>query len=130
MDVKKTFLWLDDFRNPKDHIDSYDRYNVVWVKSHLEFVNWVNKNGLPDIVSFDHDLEFEHYGDPIPDYNRYSDDTGLDSAKSLVDYCYNRQLHLPTWYVHSANFHGRKNIETYLSNASKHLLIYESDKPE
>jgi hypothetical protein len=42
-------LYLDDIRTPKtkgwDIVRSYD-----------EFVKWIEENGLPDKLSFDHDL--------------------------------------------------------------------------
>jgi hypothetical protein len=96
-------LYLDDIRTPKtkgwDIVRSYD-----------EFVKWIEKNGLPDKVSFDHDLGEE------------GTKTGYDAAKWLVYYCYSNGLpFLPEYNVHSANPVGKANIESYLSNAKKHL---------
>jgi hypothetical protein len=96
-------LYLDDIRIPKtkgwDIVRSYD-----------EFVKWIEKNGLPDEVSFDHDLGEE------------GTKTGYDAAKWLVQYCYSNTLpFLPEFNVHSANPVGKANIESYLSNVKKHL---------
>jgi hypothetical protein len=49
------------------------------------------------------------------------EETGLDSAKFLVDYCADNGFKLPLYQVHSANPVGRRNIKTYLDNAKKHL---------
>ena len=96
-------LYLDDIRTPKtkgwDIVRSYDK-----------FVKWIEENGLPDKVSFDHDLGEE------------GTKTGYDAAKWLVQYCYSNCLpFLPEYNVHSANPVGKANIESYLSNAKKHL---------
>jgi hypothetical protein len=96
-------LYLDDIRTPKtkgwDIVRSYD-----------EFVKWIEENGLPDKVSFDHDL------------GEAGTKTGYDAAKWLVHYCYSNGLpFLPEYNVHSANPVGKANIESYLSNAKKHL---------
>ena len=42
-------LFLDDIRKPPD---------VDWfiVRNYNQFIDWIDKNGLPDIISFDHDL--------------------------------------------------------------------------
>jgi hypothetical protein len=48
--------------------------------------------------------------------------TGYDAAKWLVQYCHSNCLpFFPEYNVHSANPVGKANIESYLSNAKKHL---------
>jgi hypothetical protein len=126
-------LFLDDFRNPKDaftlvipHLKIFweDGWDIV--RSYDEFVNWIEANGIPDFISFDHDLADEHYEDvmnnPKLDYSQYREKTGLDCAKWLVDWCVDNKLNLPDYAVHSANPAGRRNIEQYLVSASKHLF--------
>jgi hypothetical protein len=126
-------LFLDDFRNPKDaftlvipHLKIFweDGWDIV--RSYDEFVSWIEANGLPDFISFDHDLADEHYEDvmnnPKLDYSQYREKTGLDCAKWLVDWCVDNKLSLPDYAVHSANPPGRRNIEQYLVSASKHLF--------
>ena len=58
-------LFLDDHRRPTDCISymqlrtaHYTLYSDNWeiVRGYSEFVSWIEKNGLPDTVSFDHDL--------------------------------------------------------------------------
>ena len=109
----KTLLWLDDIRDPKksnwiliwatDFIDS----NIVWVKNYDQFVSWIEKNGLPDKISFDHDL-----GEEL---------TGYDCAKWLVNWCLDGSRKIPNFGVHSANPVGSVNIKYLLNNAAKYI---------
>lgn len=80
-------------------------WNIV--RSYHQFVNYTNKFGLPQLISFDYDLGY-------PDNK-----TGYDAIKWLVEYCYNNHSELPICYVHSANH----NIRCYVKNAKKHLDI-------
>jgi hypothetical protein len=126
-------LFLDDFRNPKDaftlvipHLKIFWEDDWDIVRNYDEFVSWIEANGLPDFISFDHDLADEHYDDVINNsklnYDQYREKTGLDCAKWLVDWCIDYGLTLPNYAVHSANPAGRQNIESYLISATKHLF--------
>ena len=129
-------LFLDDIRSPKDgiglvpsHMNKFywaNDWNVV--RSHDEFVEWIEKNGVPDFVSFDHDLADEHYDEFMNLRDRSFEEyvplekTGYESAKWLVDHCLDKGVGLPEYQVHSANPIGKTNIEGYLENAKKHLF--------
>jgi hypothetical protein len=125
-------LFLDDIRNPKDcanglvpsHLNKF-YWESDWfiVRTHNEFVDWITKNGLPDFISFDHDLADEHY---IMDFSRILEaipleKTGYDSAKWLGNYCLDNKVNLPDFVVHSQNPVGKANIQGYLDNVKKHL---------
>ena len=56
----KKLLWLDDFRNPVDYV--VGDYDISWVKKYEQFCTFINENGLPDIICFDHDLGEEKSG--------------------------------------------------------------------
>lgn len=126
-------LFLDDIRQPKDACHIVSNPKIYWdsdwstVKNYVEFCEWIKTNGLPDIVSFDHDLADIHYEIDFDDWNDATADqlgveeTGLDCAKWMVNYCITNNVTLPEYYVHSANPVGRKNIKSYLDNAKKHL---------
>jgi len=138
----KVLLWLDDVRDPNTHdwlnfsaVPDYTK--VVWVKSHKEFVSWIEENGLPYAINFDHDLADEHYTPKIhwdiedkdeayekstewASKQNFKEKTGFDSAKWLVDYCLDNSEVLPRWYTHSANPVGRDNIDKYLINFLRH----------
>ena len=136
-------LFLDDIRIPKDAIglvpsnmnQFYWENDLDVVKNYSEFCDYIQKYGSPDFVSFDHDLADDHYNDLFSDenwskndtdvvlkYDDYKEKTGYECAKWLVDYCLENGLQLPDYVVHSANPVGKKNIESYLLNAKKHLL--------
>jgi hypothetical protein len=95
-------LYLDDERFPKSE-------GWVIVRNYLQFINYITENGLPDMVSFDHDL-----GNAI-------DRTGYDCAKWLCEYCMENDLALPEFNIHSGNPVGRDNIESYLESFKKHF---------
>jgi hypothetical protein len=114
----KTYLWLDDIRDPFiyswqiQYMPSYNKLvdHIVWVKNYNEFVNWIETNGLPDKVFFDHDLG--------PNYTP----TGYDAAKWLGNYCLENNVQVPEFRVQSANPVGAENIRKYLFNVMKHML--------
>jgi hypothetical protein len=116
----KTLLWVDDIRNPRDFPWFYfspigkDNVNVVWVKNFQETKDWIYENGLPDAVSFDHDL-----GDYIIENDEKRELTGLDCAKMMVQYCLDNALDVPKFNSHSSNPYGRDAIINYLENYHK-----------
>lgn len=136
-------LFLDDIRIPKDAIGLVPSnmnqmyWNDDWdlVRNYTEFCDYIQSNGLPEFISFDHDLSDEHYNDLFSNenwikddndinlkYDEYKEKTGYECAKWLVDWCLENEKQLPNFIVHSANPVGKKNIESYLNNAKKHLL--------
>jgi len=87
-------LYLDDLRPTPEGFDRVYNYE--------EFVEYLERKGLPDFISFDHDL-----GEDL---------SGYDCAKYLVDYCLAHQFPLPNYQVHSQNPVGKENIERLLEN--------------
>jgi len=94
-------LYLDDIRTPKT-----EGWDIV--RNYDDFVAWIELNGIPNEVSFDHDL------------GENTEKTGYDAAKWLGQYCIDNGLPLPKHNVHSANPVGKANIEAYLNNVIKH----------
>jgi hypothetical protein len=97
-------LFLDDMRPAPSGWDL--------VRSYQEFVDYVDKLGVPQVISFDHDLGFEHYPfgeqDPterIP-YEQYTEKTGYHCAQYLVG----KGQFPETAIVHSFNIVGARNI--------------------
>ena len=99
-------LYLDDVRDLPDE-------SFLLARSYEQAVLFVKENGIPPFISFDHDLASIHY-DPSTwtEGFEYSEKTGLDCAKYLIDYCRDRGLKLPEVKVHSMNPVGRENIKT------------------
>lgn len=99
-------IWLDDFRIPPVGL-KLDKYykKVIILKTYDEFVNYINNNGLPRCIFFDHDLG--------------EGKTGYDCAKFLVDYCVNHKCDLPLYYSQSDNIVGKENIIKLLDGYKK-----------
>jgi hypothetical protein len=111
----KTKLYLDDSRECP--------IGWVCVKNYDEFVSYIKLNGVPDVISFDHDLAMEHYpfydtaSKNCIDYDKYKEKTGYDCAKYLVE----NDLPIKFWAVHSMNPIGSQNIAGLLLNYERHL---------
>lgn len=130
------FLFLDDIRHPHE-VYRYTQQTIFlqkeWelVRSYKEFVKWISKNGMPDFISFDHDLADIH----DTTYHLTTDDekskewqdpqlhiekTGYDCAKWLVDYCLDNNYDCPKFYCHSMNPVGREKINGLLEQFSNY----------
>ena len=127
--MNKRLVFLDDIRIPSDCFsympepekELYSTPLGFWnvVRNYDEFVDDIESYGLPDFVSFDHDLSDEHYSTTMYDgnqttynqlYKDFKEKTGYDCAKWLVNYCSVNGLPLPKYSVHSMNPVGRDNI--------------------
>jgi hypothetical protein len=152
----KTLLWLDDIRNPYKpnafkrcvnwlfkrkvidwqaiYFPSYDKNDkIVWVKNYEQFVNYIEKNGLPNQISLDHDLGSENFvynvkktrtnpfGKMIGQRVRKS---GYDCCKWLIDYCQDNDKNLidVKFTFQTSNVVGKENMSTLLINFNKFSL--------
>lgn len=106
-------LYLDDIRPAPE--------GWVLARDYWEFRKIIVEHGLPEEISFDHDLAGPHYAlrtsEEIEEYggDEWRELTGYDCAKMLVDHCKFHHLPLPKWSVHSMNPVGRQNIEALLN---------------
>ena len=114
-------LFLDDNRNPydvfKNTIDPIYEENDTWVivRDYHQFISFIQRFGVPKLVSFDHDLTQDHYlteNQSNIDYKSLKGNTGYDAAQWLIDYCENKEVKLPEIRVHSSNLEGKRNIES------------------
>ena len=87
-------IYLDDVRTIPE--------GFIGLRSFKEFVTYIEANGLPYFISFDHDLGLQ--------------ESGYDCAKWLVAYCLDNEMKLPDFVVHSQNPVGKQNIASLLSN--------------
>jgi len=117
-------LFLDDLRKPH-HVKWVELPLVEWTiaKSYNDFVRIVSSLGMPLRVAFDNDLADEHYEALInrtfemkQNENTFKEKTGYDCAKWLVNYCMERGLPFPEYYVHTMNPIGKENITQYIEN--------------
>ena len=105
-----TKLWLDDVRPAPD-----ESWHIV--RNYKEFVSYIDNLGVPDLISFDHDLGLEHYEALENDPRRhllnegFTEKTGYDCAKYLV----RKQLEVKDFKVHSQNPIGQYNITSLLN---------------
>jgi len=112
-------LFLDDVRMPKEafeymHIPIYTSEGWIIVRNYYAFVALVEGKGVPNIISFDHDLADEHYKKQDFDYDaENSEKTGYHCAKWLIDYCMDNNKELPhEIIIHSMNPYGSRNIKS------------------
>jgi hypothetical protein len=118
-------LFLDDIRVPTNvtWVDIPKDQHYSLVRNYQEFVDLITLRGLPKFVCYDHDLSDCHYGDGLNDrgidYDSYTEKTGYDCAKWLVDYCMKNGVKHPPYVVHSMNPVGKKNIISYVESYNK-----------
>lgn len=80
------------------------------VRSYEAAIAVIAERGLPQHIAFDHDLGLGADGKP--------DRSGYDLAKWIVEYVLDHDSDLSgfTWYVHSQNPAGARNIDALLTN--------------
>lgn len=132
----KYSLFLDDVRIPS---------RVTWVKlpprdwvvvrNYNEFVECIERYGVPTECAFDHDLCSEHYNEftaahdeRLPDYgviryNQFKEKTGYDAAKWLTNYCVDNGTPLPIYYIHTLNPVGYQNIQSEMERFQNQIEL-------
>ena len=120
-------LYLDDFRDPEQSFDHFHNqlYLLGWVvvRSYDDFVKIIEEKGIPEIISFDHDLAVSHYELQLP-YDQYTEKTGYHCAKWLIYYCIDNKKELPaTILIHSMNPAGSMNIKSLFESYYKSLKM-------
>ena len=110
-------LFLDDYRSPQQVpaiLKHAPANEWVVVRSMDEAMNCILQNGMPNFISFDHDLADDHYILGLE-----HEKTGAHFARWLIDYIIDNDLALPegfNYYVHSMNPHGAKNIRSIMND--------------
>lgn len=125
-------LFLDDIRDPSNMTPSleikfkdgimfhekksdnfYKNYDWVVVRTYDEFVDYIKENGLPKLVSFDHDLSPEHYA-YMGKRTNFAIKTGYDALIWFCEYIKENNLEIPEIKFHTANYVGKENMNDYL----------------
>ena len=121
-------LFLDDFRVPIDCIyytgnPIFTKLEWIIVRNYNEFVKCIEDNGIPEVISFDHDLsDFDYERQTNIDYSECIEKTGYHCAKWLIDYCMDNNKEIPsTILVHSMNPAGSLNIKSLFDSYIKSL---------
>lgn len=127
VEQKAPFLLLDNTRTPKDVFEYTGKAIYVdkkWdvVRSFDEFKKYIKTNGIPELISFEYDLDGNNY--PSEDlFDRHDElkermrqqairgeGTGYDCAVWLICFCTINKLKLPIYYCHSKNPLGKASI--------------------
>jgi hypothetical protein len=129
-DNTKYNLFLDDFRMPKDafaymKLPQYISKKWIVVRNYYAFITIIQNKGIPEILSLDHDLSFDHYNTElnIP-YDQYTEKTGYHCALWLINYCIDNNKKLPAEIlIHSMNPAGSLNIKSLFESYEKSLKL-------
>lgn len=119
-------LFLDDFRYPQTAFSytrdpRHNKLNWTIVRSYDEFVATVEKQGIPDIISYDHDLADEHYAPETwnPEGEEsYLEKTGLHCARYLLEKLDGTKH--PEYIIHSMNPVGSRNIQNAIEDYDRY----------
>jgi len=99
-------LFIDDLRMPTYIHENNNDWDIV--TNYYDAVKYIKENGIPNIISFDHDLG--------------EGKTAYDFVKWLV-FEYDNGKRFPNdfnFMIHSANPVGAENIRCLLNNYLKH----------
>lgn len=113
-------VFLDDIRFPsdlthyisKEELVPYLLTNWTVIRNYQDFVAYISKNGIPSIISFDHDLGLN--------IDNNEAESGYDAVKYIVDFIIEQQSQVfPQVLCHSQNPVGKANILAYWNNFIK-----------
>jgi hypothetical protein len=104
----------------------YKQLDWVIVRSFGEFVKVIEEKGVPEYISFDHDLKDFHYYH-YSTYTVYTgkidytivEGTGFECAKWLIQYLLDNDLDAPEILIHTQNNVGGENIRKEFESYNK-----------
>ena len=126
-EVEQAFLWDKN----KSLIGASGIAACKWdiVRSYEEFIAYIQKHGIPDVVSFDNDLwdvSYELMTNPTNEeltkqfqmigWQDFKIKTGAHCAEFLVGACKAYDKPIPEYYIHTANSAARPIIKEILEN--------------
>ncbi|QIH37191.1 hypothetical protein G6053_22715 [Sphingobacterium sp. DR205] len=96
----------------KEELVPYLLTNWTVIRNYQDFVAYISKNGIPSIISFDHDLGVN--------LDNTEAESGYDAVKYIVDFIIEQQSQVfPQVLCHSQNPVGKANILAYWNNFIK-----------
>ncbi len=113
-------IFLDDIRLPsdlsyyipKEEITPYLLTNWTIIRNYQDFVTYISENGIPSIISFDHDLGIN--------LDNTEAESGYDAVKYIEDLIIEQEHRvLPQVLRHSQNPVGKTNTLSYWNNFMK-----------
>lgn len=132
-------LLLDDERTPKSVFlykkdERYLHNDWVIVLNYRQFKEYILNNPMPELISFDHDLQDIHYEIEEEHWNNFTseqlgvEETGYDCADWLVNYCVEKNIPLTNCLCHSMNIVGRNRIINRLNDYGRQRFAYEKSR--
>lgn len=120
-------LFLDDERKVEDvSWIVYPPCEWIVVRSYQQFVDVIIQSGVPQRVSFDHDLADQHYAEYVNstktgffNYNKILEKTGYHACKWLIEHCLEKKIPFPEYYIHTMNPIGKTNIQSLIDSYRK-----------
>lgn len=118
-------LFLDDFRDPVSTFNymkdpRYLKLEWIIVRDYDQFVKAIESRGIPQLVTYDHDLAESHYNpETWNDTSGYLEKTGLECAKYLINQL--DGVKHPEYIVHSMNPVGKKNIINAIEDYNRYV---------
>lgn len=98
----------------KEEIVPYLLTNWTAIRNYQDFVAYISKNGIPSIISFDHDLGLN--------VDSTETESGYDAVKYIVNFILEQEHPvLPNVLSHSQNPVGKANILYYWYNFIKSI---------
>ena len=129
-------LLLDDIRDSRDCYLYGERMTLkqasgiphdIWVvvRNYDEFVKYLEENGIPDVVSFDNDLdpyleivqERNMCASGFYDFRSLPNKTGCHCAEYLAKKCIRENHEVPEYYIHTMNSLARPIIAKIMEDA-------------
>ncbi len=137
----KTCVFVDDRKFPKVKLEGYG--NWIWLKSYVDLVEYLSYRGIPEYISFDHDLHEEHERDfernelagiAAIEYEGFEHATGLRCIQYLCEFAELNGLPLQTIGIHCANERpmGALNMYTAAKEFIDHYksgIVIQNDIP-
>jgi len=129
MKVNDKALFLDDIRSPDDAFLYGQRKMLVseskipngcWTikRNYEEFKDFIEKDGVPRVVSLDNDLHPVHYkifhnaeATGYFDWKFVQPKMGIHCLDFLLNFCFTNEQDIPVLYFHTANSMARKEME-------------------
>lgn len=101
-------LWIDDYRKPPGD-------DWTWAKTLEEALAHVRSDVTIEVISFDHDLGVKDL------VNMRWVDTQPVAKWFEAEAEAGRLVHMPVWFIHSANPEGRRQLCAILLRAEKFI---------
>jgi len=124
-------IFLDDSRNTTDAFYKFNNpiyRNIVTIKSYKDFVEYIEtqftKDGsYPGFISFDYHLSnvtMQVTEDKTIFFNEECyQETGLECAIWIINFCKKHNLPIPKYFVHDDNSYGKRKIMKLFTDSEK-----------